>query len=497
MEKIYKLQNGTDIRGVAYPNDEKEVTLTKVEVEKIARAFHVWLKEKTGKEKIVVAVGNDSRITGEEFRNTIIEALTSQGCDVVNCKLSTTPSMFMTTVMDGYKCDGSIMITASHLPFFYNGLKFFTENGGLEKADIKAMLDIVCEGKTVEAAEKGSICERNLIDDYAEVLVDKIKKGVNSESCYEKPFDGMKIIVDAGNGAGGFFAEKVLEKLGADTEGSQFLEPDGMFPNHIPNPENKEAMASISKAVIDNKADLGIIFDTDVDRAALVGKDGSFINKNALIAVISEILLEENPNTTIVTDSITSVGLAEFIENHGGKHHRFKRGYKNVINEAIRLNNEGEECHLAIETSGHAAIKENYFLDDGAYLIAKILIKAAKMAKEGKTIESLIADLKEAAEEKEVRIGINKEDFRPYAEQILSELSVFVEESDNWSLVPKNYEGIRANCTGEGEDGWFLIRISLHEPLLALNIESNEIGGTDKIYSTLKSFLENYDLKGL
>ena len=168
MEKIYKLQNGTDIRGVAYPNDEKEVTLTKVEVEKIARAFHVWLKEKTGKEKIVVAVGNDSRITGEEFRNTIIEALTSQGCDVVNCKLSTTPSMFMTTVMDGYKCDGSIMITASHLPFFYNGLKFFTENGGLEKADIKAMLDIVCEGKTVESAEKGSICERNLIDDYAE-----------------------------------------------------------------------------------------------------------------------------------------------------------------------------------------------------------------------------------------------------------------------------------------------------------------------------------------
>ena len=310
MEKIYKLQNGTDIRGVAYPNDEKEVTLTKVEVEKIARAFHIWLKEKTGKEKIVVAVGNDSRITGEEFRNTIIEALTSQGCDVVNCKLSTTPSMFMTTVMDGYKCDGSIMITASHLPFFYNGLKFFTENGGLEKADIKAMLDIVCEGKTVESAEKGSICERNLIDDYAEVLVDKIRKGVNSESCYEKPFDGMKIIVDAGNGAGGFFAEKVLEKLGADTEGSQFLEPDGMFPNHIPNPENKEAMASISKAVVDNKADLGIIFDTDVDRAALVGKDGSFINKNALIAVISEILLEENPNTTIVTDSITSVGLS-------------------------------------------------------------------------------------------------------------------------------------------------------------------------------------------
>ena len=497
MKNIYKLQNGTDIRGVAYKNDEKEVNLTSVEVEKIAKAFHIWLKGKTGKEKTTVAIGNDSRITGEEFRNVIINALRAQGSDVVDCKLATTPSMFMTTVMDDYKCDGAIMITASHLPFFYNGLKFFTENGGLEKADIKAILDIVSEDNFKDAEEAGSVQERKLIDDYSAVLVDKIRKGVNSEKNYDKPFDGMKILVDAGNGAGGFFAEKVLEVLGADTAGSQFLNPDGMFPNHIPNPENKDAMKSISSAVLSNNSDLGIIFDTDVDRAALVGNDGKFINKNALIAVISAILLEENPKTTIVTDSITSVGLAEFIENIGGKHHRFKRGYKNVINEAIRLNSEGEECHLAIETSGHAAIKENYFLDDGAYLIAKILVKAAKMAQEGKNIESLIADLKEAKEEKEARIGINKEDFRPYAERILADLEKYVEESSKWSLVPKNYEGIRANCNGEGEDGWFLIRISLHEPLLALNIESNVDGGAEKIYADIKEFLSKYDLKGL
>lgn len=497
MKNIYKLQNGTDIRGIAVENSEKEVNLTVKEVEQIAKAFHTWVKENNNNEKIVIAVGNDSRVTGEEFRKTVIKALTEQGCDVIDCGLATTPSMFMTTVMDGYKCDGSIMITASHLPYFYNGLKFFTENGGLEKADIKAMLDIVTEGKYAASSETGSVTEKNLIDDYSDILVDKIRKGVSSDKNYEKPFDGMKILVDAGNGAGGFFAEKVLEVLGADTKGSQFLNPDGMFPNHIPNPENKEAMKSISDAVLANESDLGIIFDTDVDRAALVGKDGKSINKNALIAVISSILLEENPETTIVTDSITSVGLAEFIANHGGKHHRFKRGYKNVINEAIRLNSEGEECHLAIETSGHAAIKENYFLDDGAYLIAKILIKAAKMAQEGKEISELISDLKEAKEEKEVRIGINKEDFRPYAEEILEDLKGYVAETEGWEMVPKNYEGIRANCSAAGEDGWFLIRISLHEPLLALNIESNEDGGCDTIYAKLKSFLERYDLKGL
>ena len=111
------------------------------------------------------------------------------------------------------------------------------------------------------------------------------------------------------------------------------------------------------------------------------------------------------------------------------------------------MNSEGEECHLAIETSGHAALKENYFLDDGAYLIAKILIKVAKLSLEGKTIEELIENLEEAQEEKEVRIGINKEDFRPYAEDILKDLDSHVKSIDGWSVAPNNFEGIRVNLS--------------------------------------------------
>ncbi|HEH6786422.1 TPA: phosphomannomutase/phosphoglucomutase [Clostridioides difficile] len=500
MGDLYKLQNGTDIRGIAYENDSKEVNLTVEEVKKIAKAFHIWLKEKTKKDKVTVAIGTDSRITGSQFRSTVIETLTNDDCNVIDCEIATTPAMFMTTIMDGYNSDGAIMITASHLPYYYNGLKFFTESGGLEKTDIKEMLDIAVKNDSVDYEEvnkKGEVIVKNLIEDYSNLLIDKIRKGVNSSKNYEKPFSGLKILVDAGNGAGGFFAEKVLHILGADTTGSQFLNPDGMFPNHIPNPENKEAMESICKAVLDNNSDLGIIFDTDVDRAAIVGKNGNPINKNALIAVISSIVLEEHPKTAIVTDSITSEGLAKFINELQGSHHRFKRGYKNVINEAIRLNSEGEECHLAIETSGHAALKENYFLDDGAYLIAKILIKVAKLSLEGKTIEELIENLEEAQEEKEVRIGINKEDFRPYAEDILKDLDSYVKSIDGWSVAPNNFEGIRVNCDESNGDGWFLLRISLHEPLLALNIESNKIGGAEQIYSKLKLFLEKYDLKGL
>lgn len=193
--------------------------------------------------------------------------------------------------------------------------------------------------------------------------------------------------------------ERVLKPLGADTAGSQFLEPDGNFPNHIPNPENPAAMQSVSDAVVRAGADLGVIFDTDVDRAAVVDANGREINRNALIALISAVILKEQPGSTIVTDSVTSDGLAEFIAEKGGVHHRFKRGYKNVIDEARRLCDSGINAPLAIETSGHAALKENYFLDDGAYLVTRIIIEAVKLRREGKTLSSLLAGLKTAKEE--------------------------------------------------------------------------------------------------
>ena len=158
-------------------------------------------------------------------------------------------------------------------------------------------------------------------------------------------------------------------------------------------------MDSVRLATIRAKADLGVIFDTDVDRGGAVDAKGDELNRNRLVAVASAIALEGNEGGTIVTDSITSSGLKEYIEDTlGGHHHRFKRGYRNVINEAIRLNNEGVNCPLAIETSGHAALRENYFLDDGAYLVTKIIIKMAVLRREGKNLETLLEGLREPVE---------------------------------------------------------------------------------------------------
>lgn len=493
LEDWKKLQNGSDIRGVAMEGIEgQHINLTEEKVETIAGAFAGWLSERLNKAaaELTVAVGMDSRLTGPALKAAVISGLTAAGVHTVDCNMASTPAMFMTTVTPGYEYDGSIMLTASHLPFNRNGMKFFTKEGGLEKNDIKGLLELAAESRVPQAPVRGTVEVLDFIRVYAEGLVAKIRKATGQE----RPLEGMHIIVDAGNGSGGFYADKVLQPLGADTRGSQFLEPDGHFPNHIPNPEDRQAMEAIQKAVLDNRADFGIIFDTDVDRAGAVDRNGKEINRNRIIALISAIAIEEHAGATIVTDSITSSGLKKFIEEDlGGVHHRFKRGYKNVINEAIRLNREGVYTPVAIETSGHGALKENYFLDDGAFLIAKILIKMAQLRKEGKHIDGLIAGLEEPAESKEYRMNLLCEDFRTYGTEVIEKLAEYARTVPGWSVEPENYEGVRVSCDQERGDGWFLLRLSLHDPLMPLNIESNTKGGADKILEQLKPFLVRFD----
>ena len=342
LQDYLKLRNGTDVRGVACDGIEgEEITLTEEIAETIAKAFCVWLISRTGKTKVCVAVGHDSRITSPALCEAVVKGITETGHDAIVTSLSSTPSMFMLLKDEKRQaenyCHGSIMITASHLPFNRNGLKFFSHNGGLEGADVKEILELCATYRFAETNEKGNRLDLPYLDEYALSLVEKVREATGEQT----PLAGKRIIVDAGNGAGGFFADKVLLPLGADITGSQFLEPDGTFPNHIPNPENKQAMASVCEAVRKSNADFGIIFDTDVDRAGAVDKDGAEINRNRLIALISAILLFEKPGATIVTDSVTSDGLTAFITGRGGKHHRFKRGYKYVINEPIRLNQAG------------------------------------------------------------------------------------------------------------------------------------------------------------
>lgn len=493
-ETMLKLQNGSDVRGIAVKGVEgQHVNLTGEAANLIAQAFALWLAQKknTTPSALRIGVGHDSRISAPALKAQALEGLVSQGAAAYDCGLASTPSMFMSVVFPETQYDGSVMITASHLPYNRNGLKFFDANGGLEHEDITDLL-LTAAALTPGSADISKVQQTKLLDLYANSLREKIRLGVSADD-YEHPLAGLRVVVDAGNGAGGFFAEQVLAPLGADTTGSQFLDPDGTFPNHIPNPENAQAMDAVRRATVENHADLGIIFDTDVDRMSAVLSDGSEVNRDAIIAMMAAILAPDYPGGTIVTDSVTSDRLTNFLENTLHlKHHRFRRGYRNVINEQKRLNAADVSCPLAIETSGHGAFSENYYLDDGAYMAVKLLIAAARAKREGKKIDALIEKLPPAFETREYRMNLCGDDFAAYGMDVLNQFEARAREA-GYAVAPNSYEGVRLSFVGPEVKGWLLLRLSLHDPLMPLNLEGERPGDCDRLVAIVKELLAGFD----
>ena len=498
---LMKLQNGSDVRGVAIAGVEGEnVNLTPDIAAKIGCAYVSWLsgKKKKAAGDLVIGVGRDSRISGPALADGLIAGILSTGARVVNCNMATTPAMFMSIVFEQTKYDGSAMITASHLPFNRNGIKFFDADGGLEHEDITAVLEIASKlpedyvANTVNNAAVKTVPAFDLLGLYAEYLCGKIAAALAGLGRGDKPLTGLHIVVDSGNGASGFFVDKILQPLGADTTGSQFLDPDGNFPNHIPNPENKQAMEAIRSAVLNNKADLGLIFDTDVDRMSAVLSDGSEVNRDSIIAMIAAILAPEYPGSTIITDSVTSDRLTWFLQEVLGlKHLCYMRGYKNVINKQKELNASGVVAPLAMETSGHGALKDNYFLDDGAFLAVKLVIALAQAAATGKKLDSLIEKLPPLVEEGEYRFKIAGDDFKEYGKGVLEEFKKRAAAAGY--EMPQSYEGVRLSFKGDDVQGWMLLRLSLHDPVMPLNIEGGRKGDLAKLVEIARKLTDGFD----
>ncbi len=493
------LKSGSDIRGEAVAAPGIAVTLTEDIARRIGYAFVTWLAGRTGMpaRALTIAVGRDSRVSGEALAAATLSGAAAGGARTLDCGLCTTPAMFMTTVSGETACQGAVMITASHHPWTRNGLKLFTAQGGVSGKDVSELLALAAR---LDPPDGGDAPERvPFLDTYAGMLKRVVREGLRTEA--ERPLAGLRVAVDAGNGAGGFYA-RMLEELGADTAGSQFLEPDGRFPNHIPNPEDSVAMEAICRAVRESGADVGVIFDADCDRAAIVDAGGVAINRNRLIALTAAMVLEESPGATIVTDSVTSAGLAKFIAAKGGKHLRFKRGYRNVIDEAMRLCGEGVDCPLAMETSGHAALRAHYFLDDGMYLVTRLLVLAMRGRAEGRTLSGWIADLAEPAEQREVRLSITAPDFAAAGQHALAQMERAAQGWTDARIAPDNHEGIRVllDLPGGAENAWVMMRLSVHDPVLAVNAESDLPGGVALALDRLRGALsgcEGIDLAPL
>jgi phosphomannomutase len=489
-----KLKSGSDIRGVAV-GDESEIDLASDVVRRIGIAFAVFLVrfKEIPLNCLNVAIGHDSRVSSERIKYVLINSLVSLGVNVCDCGLSSTPAMSHAPRL--LSCCAAVEITASHQPKDRNGFKFFSLEGGFASFDIEKILKIaekrdfrfsvnpgqVKSEQFLGSNKIGRVHDSDIMTKYCEFIKGLIKKNLKSEV----PLKDIKIVVDAGGGVGGFFASRILEPLGADISGSVLLEPDGEFSVHVPNPENEKSIKFAQTATLEAKADLGIIFDADVDRAGFINSSGEAITGEKLVALCSALVLREYPNSAIVTDSVTSDHIRNFIKNLGGFQFRHKRGYNNIINAAFDLRKNGINCPLAIETSGHAAFGENNFHDDGAFLAAKIIVEVVKLKRENRNISDLLANLKSAAETKEVRVPLDTKNFNFLSTKIIRELRMRYKKILNCELEKENHEGVRLNFSSPEYLGWCLVRKSRHDPSLVINIQSDVCGGAENIFKSI------------
>lgn len=478
------------------------VTLTAGVCASVARAFATWLRGQSdcrainGAEQgrhLRVAVGHDCRLTSPELAQALANATREAGCDVMMCGVCSTPAMLASTVMDEVAADGALMVTGSHLPFNRNGLKLFAHGHEVDADELTVILSHTSD-PAAPAPQPGVEHVCNMLSHYSSRLRRLAEQQGPSagegEGERRGPLSGLRVVVDAANGVGGFFVSRVLRPLGCDTTGSQCLIPDGRFPNHPANPEDYEALRALSQRVVEVGADMGILFDSDCDRVGFVGNHGRSITRNEFVAMASRLALEEHPGSTVVTDSITSTGLTEFIEGAlGGHHRRYQRGYRKVIGEAERLNRAGGSCWLAAETSGHAAFRENGFADDGAWFAVKVLLRLCRLKGEGRELYSLVEDLPHPASHGEWRLALTGSDYSSAADAVMRGLAQFVSQMAAWTLDRDNEEGLRVECHDDNEKGWFLLRLSLHSSELVLNAESELSTGVADILATLKRYL--------
>ncbi|KAE8719268.1 putative Major latex protein [Hibiscus syriacus] len=430
MDKIWRLQNGSDVRGVALEGEKgRTVDLTAAAVEAIAESFGEWvisaLEKERGRpvEDVKVSLRKDPRVSGASL--SVCRPCSSRLLDM----------------------------TASHLPYTRNGLKLFTGKGGLTSPEVEEICD--------KAASKYA----NRLTKVSTMLSSPPKR-VEFMRAYAKHLQDI-IIERVNHLILRFLHMGCVDKLGADTFGSLHLNPDGMFPNHIPNPEDKTAMALTRAAVLENSANLGIVFNTDVDRSGVVDNKGNPINGDKLTALMSAIVLKEHPGTTVVTDARGSL--------ERGRH-------RNTSHD------------LMMETSGH-----------GAYMVVKIIIEMVRMKLEGSNegIGSLINDLKEPSESVELRMNIISETkyaksrgtelieaFRSYIEEgklegweldscgdcWVSE-GCLVDTNDSPTAIDAHMYRAKVSNEKDEEIGWMHIRQSIHNPNIAINMQSLVPGG--------------------
>lgn len=436
-----------DIRG-KHPRQ-----LNKQVAEKIGAEIVNFLKPK------VVAVGRDMRISSSEIFTGFVAGVTNQGADVIDLGLITSDMIYFAAGKYGFDVD--VMITGSHAEG-ENGFKIVKKGAIAISGDtgLYKMRDEILSGKKFPPAEmKGRLMRKEILKPW----VDHALSFINPKQI--RPY---KIVIDAGNGMAG----KVMPEVEKHIPGefiNLYFKLDGTFPHHFPNPLIEENLADIRAKIAEVRADFGIAFDADGDRAFFLDENGKTVTGTVLTAMIAKSLLKKNPGATILYNAICGRIVPEIIKKHGGKEIRVRVGHT-IIKQKMREH----DALFAGEHSGHFYFRDNYYADSG---LIGMLVALELISTDGRPLSQIVAEFEKYPVSGEINFVVRDRDAIVKAIKKGYANAPKIDELDGISVWYNNW--------------WFNVRLSHTEPLLRLNVEADNDKILQEKTKSLKKEIKN------
>lgn len=439
-----------DIRGIA---DED---LTDEVVELIGKAYGTFMVRKKYRQ---ISAGRDLRLSSERIQKAVIRGILSTGLDVINVGLLPTPVLYFSIVH--LNTDGAVMVTGSHNPIEFNGLKMNEGILSIYGDDILHLKQLI-ESSDFENGS-GTLTHQEVVPDYKKMLKEKIRLNRT-----------FKIVIDAGNATAGPIAPGIYEDLGCKVI-KLYCEPDGNFPNHLPDPTVMEYIVDLRKKVIEEKADFGLGYDGDSDRVGVIDEKGRPVYADKILALLSREVLSRKPGSKIIFDVKCSQMLPEEIRKAGGEPLMWMTGHS-----LIKKKMKEENAPIAGEMSGHIFFKDGYFgFDDGIYVSLRL---AQMLSNLDKTLGELVDALPQFVSTPELRIACPDED----------KFEVIRKLIDNFK---KEYEVIDVDGARVlFGDGWGLVRASNTQPMLVLRFEAKTEKRLNEIRDVFKKKLSGFPM---
>jgi len=435
-----------DIRGVV------ENALTPDAVQQIRQAFAT---EALSQNQKTVVIGRDGRLSSPELAQRLSQGLRAGGCDVIDIGMVPTPVLYYAT--HKLKTGTGIMVTGSHNPPQYNGLKMLIAGNTLYGDGIKALYQMIVEDRVNNG--EGSHTEQNIIPDYLNTIVNDIK--------LDKP---LNIAVDCGNGVAGVLATELFTRLGCNVT-ELFCEVDGNFPNHHPDPSKPENLVDLQNTIKEQSLDIGLAFDGDGDRVGILDDKQNIIWADRQMMLYAGDVLKRKPGALIIFDIKSTTNLEAYIKNLGGEPLMWKTGHSFI---KAKMKETGAE--LAGEMSGHIFFKERWFgFDDGLYSAARML---EIVSQHNETSSTLFKTLPDSFNTPELQINFAEGEHYKFMEKFIEQASF-----ENANII--TIDGLRVNYT----NGWGLIRPSNTTPCLVLRFEANDENTLSEIQNIFRKQL--------